>query len=131
MPRYTINLYAVLVLLLVSCSNQPQKNEIIILNEAQELAKLVSEDVQIVDVRTASEYAAGHIANAQLITLQDEKFLKKMESLDKEQPLIVYCEVGGRSSRAIDKISNLGFKQIYNYKGGMQNWRGEDMPIEK
>ena len=43
-------------------------------------------------------------------------------SLDKNTPIILYCRSGNRSSMSANKISKLGFKEIYNLEGGILEW---------
>lgn len=130
--RKISNLFLIACLLIgISCQSQTDKNQPIILNEASEVLKIISADIQIVDVRTEAEYKAGHIQNAKLIDIQGSEFLKKIENLNKEKPLLIYCAVGGRSARAVGKISDLGFEKIYEYKGGMKDWTMNKMKIEK
>lgn len=76
----------------------------------------------ILDVREADEYAQGHIHNAQLFPLsliQDHA-----PSLDAEPEYYVICHSGARSAMASQYLADLGYK-ITNVMGGMSAWRGE------
>lgn len=79
-------------------------------------------DAQILDVRTPEEYASQHIDNAQNLNWNGDDFVAKAEKLDKSKPVFVYCTVGGRSKKAAGKLSELGFKEIYNLDGGIMKW---------
>ena len=73
----------------------------------------------IIDVRTKDEYYNRHIPGAINIPLQDinsqiEKIVK-----NKNEIIIVYCEYGGRSRKACNKIQKLGYTNIYNLKNGI------------
>lgn len=72
---------------------------------------------QILDVRTPGEWAAGKVKNAHLINIQDPEFIKKAGKLNKENPVFIYCAVGGRSSQAAQLLTKAGFKQVYNLQG--------------
>lgn len=104
--------------------------EIVTVNTAEEVIDVLSNDLQLIDVRTPQEYDAGHIKNAKLINIQDADFESKMNQLNKEKPVMVYCAVGGRSSRAVAVIKDLGFSKVYNYKGGMKDWSASGMEME-
>ena len=45
-----------------------------------------------------------------------------MNSVDKNKKTIVYCALGGRSSKACVILKEQGFKEVYNMKGGIKGW---------
>ena len=77
----------------------------------------------IVDVRTRSEYEAGHIPGAILVpneTITD----RKPELLpDVDQTILVYCRSGNRSKQAAQKLANMGYNKVYEF-GGINTWKG-------
>ncbi|PNQ75466.1 rhodanese-like domain-containing protein [Hanstruepera neustonica] len=79
--------------------------------------------VQLVDVRTPNEYQSGHIKNAQNIDFNAPSFASQFEKLDKEKPVYVYCRSGMRSAQASKKLVAMGFKEIYDLRGGYLNWK--------
>lgn len=95
-------------------------------------ALLQEEGVQVLDVRTPAEVAAGMVPGAKHINVNDADFGSRAASeLDKDKPVAVYCKMGGRSSRASDQLAKLGFKTIYNYTGGMSEWAAKGKPIAR
>lgn len=88
-----------------------------------ELAKHT--DAQLLDVRTPEEWVNGIIEGAILVNLFDQNFVSKIDSLDPSKAVFVYCKAGGRSKKAMDKMVALGFKEIYNLKGGYTAYRHE------
>ena len=88
---------------------------------AREIAK---EGVQIVDVRTAAEYAEGHIPNAVNIDVYSEDFADKIAQLDKERTVAIYCRSGRRSKSAAEQAVKQGFK-VVELDGGVLSWRGK------
>jgi rhodanese-related sulfurtransferase len=80
---------------------------------------------QILDVRTPSEFAEGHIDNAVNVDWQGEDFVKNAEKFNKNKPVYVYCRSGRRSLKASEKLEELGFKNIYNLDGGYLKWNAE------
>jgi len=76
----------------------------------------------LLDVRQPKEYEQAHIPGAKFIPLP--LLHDKVSELDKEKPVIVYCAIGGRSRVAAQLLSGLGFKEVYNLKGGIKAWQG-------
>lgn len=87
---------------------------------AREIAK---EGVQLVDVRTAAEYADGHIPNAVNIDVYSADFAEKIAKLDKERTVAIYCRSGRRSKNAAEQAVKLGFK-VVELDGGVLSWSG-------
>ena len=79
--------------------------------------------IQLVDVRTPEEYAAGHIDGALLIDYYDTDFAAQIGKLDKSKPVAVYCAAGGRSGSAAEQLIKMGYKKVYDLAGGMRAWR--------
>ena len=99
---------------------------------ARQLDSLVARDqtIQIVDVRTPGEVASGFIKKAILIDYSTKDFSQKINQLDKSKPIIVYCGAGGRSGKSAIQLKELGFKQIYDLTGGMNDWKAKQKPVE-
>ena len=75
----------------------------------------------ILDVRSVQEYKEGHLLGAVNIPLSD---LKKRASLlfeNNEQTIIVYCQMGGRSHRAVKILQNMGYRNVFELKGGLDS----------
>jgi len=117
-----------LLVLLVSCNQQPTEVKVISAEEMQELTSY--EDVQLVDVRTAEEYKDGFIANAQNIDYNSNTFDKEIEKLDKSKPVIVYCQKGGRSAKCSKKLEDKGFVKVYDLEGGLAKWKYKGFQLE-
>ena len=52
-------------------------------------------------------------------------FKTQIAQLDKEKPVIIYCAAGSRSGKALSQMSQMGFKQVYDYAGGMNDWKAK------
>lgn len=88
-----------------------------------ELAKLLAtRPIALIDVREPEEFAAGHIAQAQLLPLGDLPSM--VDSLSKNSALYVICRSGRRSQIAVDFLNAQGFQAI-NVQGGMLDWHGK------
>ena len=85
----------------------------------------------ILDVRTPDEVAQGHIAGASILNIYDEDFERKLNLIQKDKPVYVYCRSGGRSSRAAQIMGKNGFSEVYNLEGGMGAWNRANLPTVK
>ena len=65
------------------------------------------------------------------IDINQPDFIKHLAELDKNKPVLVYCAIGGRSSKAMAIMKKEGFKEVYNLEGGMTAWKDAGMPITK
>lgn len=83
--------------------------------------KMNNDEIQIVDVRGASEYNSGHVEGA------DNVFVgtlpKNLKKIDKNRPVMIHCQAGDRSSIAYSILVANGFDTIMNYGGGMAEWK--------
>ncbi len=86
--------------------------------------------IQLVDVRTVEEYSVSHLQNAQNICVTNDDFEKKVAGLDKNKPVYVYCQKGGRSARAAEILKELGFTKVYDLEGGIENWEEQSLPLQ-
>jgi rhodanese-related sulfurtransferase len=75
----------------------------------------------VVDVRTPSEYAAGHIQGAINIDVEAATFDAEIAKLDKNATYAVYCHSGRRSGLATDAMGKAGFTHVYNLSGGISD----------
>lgn len=89
-----------------------------------------NEQVLIIDVREPYEYAEGHIPSSKLIPLgQLTRRLNELGS--KEQEVILVCRSGGRSGQAAQQLVGLGYKKVFNMRGGMMSWQRAGLPAER
>lgn len=76
---------------------------------------------QLLDVRTAGEFAYGIIAGARNLDLATGQLQAALYTLDKTKAYFVFCRSGNRSSSACQLMFQLGFK-VYNLAGGIGAW---------
>ncbi len=65
----------------------------------------------LVDVRTAEEFASGHIDGATLLPLADIQN-GTVPGQDKSKPIYVYCRSGSRSAQAKSSLQKAGFTNV-------------------
>jgi rhodanese-related sulfurtransferase len=125
------SLVAFVLFITTSCTTADQSDGHL-LSPRDVVSKIESTtDLIVVDVRTPAEYNDGHIEGAQLINWNDSQFENQINQLDKSKPIVVYCAVGGRSGKAYARLKTLGFKEVFDMKGGFDAWRKEQLPISK
>ena len=96
---------------------------------AQALApQLASGAVQVLDVRGASEYAAGHLPGTRHVPVGD--LLAAVPSLDATRPLVVQCQSGARSAISASVLLRAGRHDVSNLVGGYVAWRDAGLPTE-
>ena len=76
----------------------------------------------LVDVRTPEEFAQGALPNAVNISVSALDFPIKINRLQKDQPILIYCKSGGRSAQAVVFMKAFGFSKIYELEGGISAW---------
>ncbi|MDB6112128.1 MAG: rhodanese-like protein [Pedosphaera sp.] len=108
---------------------KPSTSQLIDVTEAEKL--IASKKVVILDVRTPAEFADGHLAGATNLDFRDPEFQAKLAKLDKSQPYLVHCAIGGRSAKASKVMTKLDFKSVYDLKGGLEAWKKAEKPVEK
>ncbi len=86
-------------------------------------------NAQILDVRAANEYAAGHAPNSKNIPLADID--KRLAEVPKDRPTIVVCAAGNAAGKAADALRKAGHDKVFVLEGGLQSWRTAGMPIIK
>ena len=89
-----------------------------------EADQLSEENLFILDVRTPGEYKDGHMEGAVMIDWMADGFDQKVQAqVAKDQPVLVYCKVGGRSSKAAAKLEALGYTKIYHMHEGYDGYK--------
>jgi rhodanese-related sulfurtransferase len=88
---------------------------------ANELADLLSADVDLVDVRDEREWLAGHVPGTRNIPLETLR-ADPDAYLAKSRPIVFVCARGVRSLTAAKLAERLGYAKVYNLDGGTQAW---------
>ena len=84
-------------------------------------------EIQVVDVRKAGEWEAGHIEQAVLKPLSD--LTQRAGELDSKKPIVVHCKSGYRSSIATSLLERAGFREVMNVVGGFDAWAAQKLPV--
>ena len=109
--------FLLLILLAGSSCSTKQETGIVVLEYSDFKNAAVGKDVQLIDLRTNKEYSEGYIDDAiQMDFLDSQKFARQIETLDKNEPIYIYCHSGGRSGRASKLLLEKGFVKVFDNK---------------
>lgn len=89
------------------------------------------EKAVVVDVCETSEFAAGHIVGSKNIPLGELEAKLGGAVKNKTLPLILVCQSGARSGRALAIAKKLGYEQAQSLGGGLAAWKTAHLPLEK
>jgi rhodanese-related sulfurtransferase len=95
------------------------------LDPAAFAAKADTSGTVVIDVRTPSEFAAGHLPKATNIDVEAGDFAQRIASLDKGASYALYCRSGRRSGIALDQMTSAGFTKVVHLAGGISAWTAQ------
>ncbi len=127
----------IIALLFSGCSGKEQTDTPILKNiSIQEAAELIKDNAsnprfKILDVRTPEEFETGHIEDAINLDFYSVTFKDELDKLNKTNTYFVYCRSGNRSGQAMKMMESLGFKEVYNLSGGINDWIAAGLPVVK
>ncbi len=91
------------------------------------LERLRDQGARVIDVRSDGEVARGVIPGAENIAM--DKLAGRYGELERDAPLILYCQSGARSMNAAQFLAAQGFSQVYNLAGGVAGWVASGRPV--
>jgi molybdopterin/thiamine biosynthesis adenylyltransferase/rhodanese-related sulfurtransferase len=97
---------------------------------AAEAIRLAADGHRVIDVRQPSEFDAGHIPGATLLPLGDLASRLAEVLPDRDEPLLVHCAVGARSTRASAYLAANGYTRVANLAASLADWRAAGGPWE-
>ena len=85
----------------------------------------------VLDVRSAEEFAAGHVRDAKNIPLADlNNRIGELEKA-KSRTIVVVCQTGARSDKAVRQLKAAGFEDVLSLDGGVTAWTAAGLPVTK
>jgi rhodanese-related sulfurtransferase len=100
-------------------------------NPTQATHLINREDALVIDVREAGEFAAGHVLGAKNVPLARLVTGAGELAKKKDRPVIVYCDGGDRSGKALAALKKQGYTRAANLSGGLGAWQQAGLPLEK
>jgi len=93
----------------------------------EEAEKLVADGAQLVDVRAEHEWGMGRIAGAKHLPLAE--LSERVDELDRDRPVVLYCRGGNRSAMAAEALAAEGF-DASKLTEGIVGWAEAGLPLE-
>ncbi len=90
-----------------------------------------NKSIVVLDVRTAEEFADGHLKGAQNIDIRQSDAYSKLDKLNPKTTYLVYCRTNHRSGMAVDYMMQKGFKSVYQMMDGFPGWAANNYTYEK
>jgi rhodanese-related sulfurtransferase len=128
---YLVAAFVVLLTLVIFNEMKIATQRFASLTPAAAVQLMNNEDVVVLDVREASETAAGKISKAIQIPVGAVKTRISELEKHKDKTLLVYCKTGARAGGACKELGQHGFDKVYNLNGGLQAWQEAHLPISK
>ena len=100
-------------------------------NPTQATHLINREDALVIDVREPGEFAAGHVLGAKNVPLARLAAGAGELAKNKDRPVIVYCDGGDRSGKALAALKKQGYTRAANLSGGLGAWQQAGLPVEK
>jgi rhodanese-related sulfurtransferase len=97
----------------------------------QDAIRLMNQNALVLDLRPAEAFAAGHLAGARNLPMEQLSQAGETLKKYKEKPVVVYCDSGTQSGPAARKLAEQGFTKAVNLRGGLAAWRAENLPVTK
>lgn len=104
---------------------------IVPLASTADLKKAIASGKQlyILDSREKSEYKASHISGARHVGYDDFE-MSRVEDIEKDAFIVVYCSIGYRSEKIGEKLKEAGYTKVFNLYGGIFNWVNTGNEVE-
>ena len=96
-----------------------------------EAVRMMNDGAVLVDIRSVNQFKDGHIAGAR--NVPGDQVADGAKALEKfrDKTIITCCENGITSGAAARKLTEFGFKQVFNLRGGLAGWRQDNLPVTK
>jgi len=119
-----------ILLIVLAMQAHAQQNQVTLSIDSIEAKINQSEQPQIIDARSAEEFAQNHLKSAINLSPEPAKAALQLNAFNKQQPVFVYAIGNYRSGLLAKKLRGQGFSQVYELPGGISNWIGSGKPIE-
>ena len=82
----------------------------------------------VLDVRSAEEYAAGHIPGA--VNIPFDQVAQRISEIDAPHGVALYCMVGPRARKGESALLAAGYDKVFHLEGGLAAWQAAGLPVE-
>lgn len=121
-----------LVAVIIYMTLMSKLTKVQIVPSQQAVLLINKQNAVVVDVRAAEEFRKGHIAGAINVPAAQLK-ANNLNLIEKyrDKPVILVCETGMTTSGVGRLLTKAGFKQVHALRGGMADWRTQNLPVTK
>ena len=120
---------AALPLVGASCGSSDGGIRVVSADDGRSVLDAPPSELVVLDVRTPDEFAAGHLAGAELIDFYEADFEAQLAELDRDAPYLLYCRSGNRSGQTRALMEDLGFTDVRDIEGGITAWIAAGHPV--
>jgi rhodanese-related sulfurtransferase len=93
-----------------------------------EVVRMINRGATVVDIRDRARFEAGHVVEA--VHMEPEELAKGGEGrIKKKRGVVVICENGSQSYRAVKALRTAGFDGAFSLKGGIGSWQRDSQPL--
>lgn len=114
--------FGIIFFTIISCKSQVENGTISSVNKISEV-DFLNENNVLLDVRTPEEFQKGNIPNSINLDYNSSEFDSLIKNLDPNKTYYVYCKSGNRSTKAVVKMKEFGFKNTINLKDGYSAYK--------
>ncbi|MBV8389423.1 MAG: sulfurtransferase [Mucilaginibacter sp.] len=125
-----LNLISLATLIVLGFHAKAQENRAKLSIDDVEAKINISGQPQIIDARSAEEFAQIHLKNAIVLSTDPTKAASQINALNKQKPVFVYAIGNYRSGILAKQLRAQGFNKVYEIPGGIANWVGSGKPVE-
>jgi len=97
--------------------------------EPQDAVKLINADALVLDLRSSENFARGHIVSARNVSSDELSTNQDKYTKNKSRPILVLCDAGVTSAKAVDTLRKAGAENVYGLKGGIAAWTQANLPL--
>lgn len=83
----------------------------------------------VLDVRTAEEYASGHVPGA--VNIPHDQLADRIAEVPRDKDVVLYCRTGRRAALAAEVLAGQGYASLGHLEGDIQAWIAEGRPLEQ
>ncbi len=109
----------VILCLVVGCTSEPKPPD-------QDVKALLQEGAVLVDVRSQEEFDSGHLKEALHLPFEQILELPQKAKVTQDSVIVVYCQSGGRASKAKKTLDEAGYKNVHN-AGGYEGLKAQGL----
>jgi rhodanese-related sulfurtransferase len=96
-------------------------------NPAEATILVNHKNAQVIDVRNHDEFKHGSLASA--INIPADNLVNRVDSLDKNRPILLVDQTGRRAQGALKQLKSKGFTEVYILEGGLIAWQAANLPL--